>query len=219
MDSLLAITPAVTVRAASVSSLDNNVYLLTSAVTGHQVLIDAADDPVAIGRLLGSADGDGPGPKLSLIVTTHSHRDHIRALAPLVQAAGVPVLAGREDAAAIERQTGVKIERGLDHGTRIGVPGFSLDVIGLRGHTPGGIALAYQEAGHPTHLFTGDSLFPGGVGNTDREPERFHQLMTDVVARLFNVFDDSSIVHPGHGEPTTLGAERPALEEWWQRGW
>ncbi|MDR2565680.1 MAG: MBL fold metallo-hydrolase [Bifidobacteriaceae bacterium] len=219
MDSLLAITPTLTIRSTSVSDLDNNVYLLTSSQTGHQILIDAADDPVAIGRLLGSADGDAAEPRLSLIVTTHSHRDHIRALASLVQAAGVPVLAGQADVAAIERQTGVKIERGLEHGNRMGVPGIVLRVIALRGHTPGSIALAYEEPGHPTHLFTGDSLFPGGVGNTDHDPTRFGQLMTDVVDRVFAVFDDATIVHPGHGDPTTLGAERPSLDEWWRRGW
>ncbi|MDR1189041.1 MAG: MBL fold metallo-hydrolase [Bifidobacteriaceae bacterium] len=219
MESLLAATPAVTIRSVSVSDLDNNVYLLTASQSGHQVLIDAADDPVAIGRLLGSADGDAPEPKLSLIITTHSHFDHVRALAPLVQATGVSTLAGAEDALAIQDRTGVRIARGLKHGDQVGVPGLELSVIALRGHTPGSIALAYRETGQPTHLFTGDSLFPGGVGNTDHDPERFRRLMTDVVRRVFANFDDATIVHPGHGAPTTLGAERPSLEEWWARGW
>ncbi|MDR0593671.1 MAG: MBL fold metallo-hydrolase [Bifidobacteriaceae bacterium] len=219
MEALHAITPAVTIRSTSVSSLDNNVYLLTASQTGHQLLIDAADDPAAIGRLIASAVGDGPSPRLSLIVTTHSHPDHIRALAWLVQATGAAVLSGRADSAAIERQTGVRVERGLDHGDLVGVPGLQLRVIALRGHTPGSVALAYQADGEPVHLFTGDSLFPGGVGNTDRDPDRFGQLMADVVARVFEVYPDDAIVHPGHGDPTTLGAERPYLDEWRQRGW
>ncbi|MDR2379290.1 MAG: MBL fold metallo-hydrolase [Bifidobacteriaceae bacterium] len=220
MEALLAATPVLTVRVASVSDMDNNVYLLTSSVTGHQLLIDAADDPVAIGRLLGLAASDAPGPpRLSLIVTTHSHRDHIRALAPLVQATGAAALAGKDDVAAIENQTGISIARGLEHGDIVGVPGLTLKVIGLRGHTPGSIALAYQEDGQPAHLFTGDSLFPGGVGNTDRDPGRFNRLMADVTERVFDLYPDDAIVHPGHGAPTTLGAERPHLDEWRERGW
>ncbi|MDR1442486.1 MAG: MBL fold metallo-hydrolase [Bifidobacteriaceae bacterium] len=219
MEVLLAATPILTIRSVSVSSLENNVYLLTSCETGNQVLIDAADDPMAIGRLLGSASSDAGEPKLSLIITTHSHPDHIRALAPLVEATGVPVLAGEEDVAAIEEQTGVRVSRGLRHGDQVGVPGLSLTVIELRGHTPGSIALAYREADQPAHLFTGDSLFPGGIGNTDRDSSRFQQLMTDVARRIFDNYDDAAIVHPGHGEPTTLGAERPSLEGWWERGW
>ena len=170
METLIAVTPAVTIRTVSVSDLDNNVYLLTSAETGHQILIDAADDPVAIGRLLGTAEADAADPKLSLIITTHSHRDHLGALAELGRAAAVPALAGQADAAAIERQTGVHIERGLKHGDKVWVPGLALGVIALRGHPPGSIALSYREEGQPTHLFTGDSLFPGCGGNTDRDP-------------------------------------------------
>ncbi len=69
------------------------------------------------------------------------------------------------------------------------------------------------------HLFTGDSLFPGGVGNTDRDPARFASLLSDVVARVFDRFDDATWVYPGHGADTTLGAERPHLAEWRERGW
>ncbi|MDR2374113.1 MAG: MBL fold metallo-hydrolase [Bifidobacteriaceae bacterium] len=219
MSSLLAVTPDVTIRSVAVSELDNNVYLLTSAGSGRQVLIDPADDPEAITRLFDSARADGPEPAVGLIVVTHSHWDHLRALAQVAGSTGAPVLAGAADAAAIERQTGVRVERGLEDGDRVGVPGLGLGVIGLRGHTPGSIALVYEEAGQPTHIFSGDSLFPGGVGNTDRDPARFGQLLADVTARVFNLYNDDAIVHPGHGDQTTLGAERPALEEWRQRGW
>lgn len=91
----------------------------------------------------------------------------------------------------------------------------TLDVIHLRGHTPGSIALLYQDR----HLFTGDSLFPGGVGNTQKDPARFEQLFTDVVERIFDRLPDETWVYPGHGRDTTLGAERPHLPEWKARGW
>ncbi|MDR1394151.1 MAG: MBL fold metallo-hydrolase [Bifidobacteriaceae bacterium] len=219
MPALIAVTPSVTIRQVSVSSMDNNVYLLTSTETGNQVLVDAADDMVKIVDLLRAAVRDGHQVALRAIITTHAHGDHVRALRALSGVSGATVLAGQADAAEIENTTGVKVRRSLQHGDTVKIPGLSFDVIALRGHTPGSIALAFAEPGQPVHLFTGDSLFPGGVGNTGRDPVRFNQLMTDVTERIFNVFDDSAIVHPGHGAPTTLGAERPYLSEWWERGW
>jgi glyoxylase-like metal-dependent hydrolase (beta-lactamase superfamily II) len=97
--------------------------------------------------------------------------------------------------------------------------GFELEAIGLRGHTPGSVALLYRDSKGPAHLFTGDSLFPGGVGNTGQDPERFHRLLTDVTERIFDVLPDETVVHPGHGAGTTVGAERPQLEQWRARGW
>jgi len=93
-----------------------------------------------------------------------------------------------------------------------------LDVVGLVGHTPGSIVLAYRGPEGPTHLFTGDSLFPGGPGKT-WSPEDFTSLMDDLEAKVFAVYDDETVVHPGHGDGTTLGAERPHLAEWRARGW
>ena len=90
-------------------------------------------------------------------------------------------------------------------------------MIGLVGHTPGSIALAYTGGGVP-HLFTGDSLFPGGPGKTHVE-EDFTSLMDDLERKVFDVFGDDTVVHPGHGDDTTLGAERPHLTEWRARGW
>jgi glyoxylase-like metal-dependent hydrolase (beta-lactamase superfamily II) len=217
--SLIAVTSAITIRRVAVSSMDNNIYLLTSADTGDQVLIDAADDMASIVALLRAAGHDAPQTALRVILTTHAHTDHTRALAALSQATAATVLAGQDDVEAIERQTGVRAKRGLLHGEKVRCAEIRLDVIGLRGHTPGSIALAYTEEGQPTHLFTGDSLFPGGVGATDHDPDRFTQLIGDVVSRVFDVYDDATIDHPGHGAPTTLGAERPHLAEWWQRGW
>ena len=93
-----------------------------------------------------------------------------------------------------------------------------LDVIALRGHTPGSVALALDDGDGRVHLFTGDSLFPGGPGKTP-DTEAFTSLMDDLEARVFDVYPDDTVVHPGHGDSTTLGAERPHLEEWRERGW
>lgn len=87
----------------------------------------------------------------------------------------------------------------------------------LRGHTPGGLAIAAEIEGK-THLFVGDSLFPGGVDKTNN-PGEFDRLLGDVEKRLFANFPDDAMVHPGHGKSTTLGAERPHLDEWRERGW
>ena len=89
----------------------------------------------------------------------------------------------------------------------------------LVGHTPGSIALFYDDPEGHGHLFTGDCLFPGGVGNTREDPERFRSLYTGVVTKLFDRMPDETWVYPGHGSDTTLGAERPHLEEWLERGW
>ncbi len=97
-----------------------------------------------------------------------------------------------------------------------------MSVIHLRGHTPGSIAISYdgngELAGEP-HLFTGDSLFPGGPGNTQQDAERFNSLITDLEERVFADLPDGTWVYPGHGGDTTLGTERPHLPEWRARGW
>lgn len=91
--------------------------------------------------------------------------------------------------------------------------------IHLWGHTPGGLALLYEGDPERPHLFTGDSLFPGGVGNTQQDPERFARLLGDVETKLFGPLPDETWVYPGHGKDTTLGVERPHLAEWRARGW
>jgi glyoxylase-like metal-dependent hydrolase (beta-lactamase superfamily II) len=92
-------------------------------------------------------------------------------------------------------------------------------VIHLVGHTPGSIALLYDDPTGPPHLWTGDSLFPGGVGNTHGNRDDFEQLFADVTTKVFDRLPDETWVYPGHGNDTTLGAERPALPEWRARGW
>lgn len=207
-------------RSCVVSEMQNNVYLLTSKTTGAQILIDAADEPEAIEALLASAAQDTPcRPHLDLLVTTHRHWDHIRATAAVVEAHSPRHAAGAPDADEIEKESGAPVTERLEHGGTVGVDGIALDVIGLRGHTPGSVALVLQPSpDEPPVVFSGDSLFPGGVGKTWSD-EDFRSLLADVADRVFEVYDDDTIVHPGHGDPTTLGTERPHLEEWAERGW
>jgi glyoxylase-like metal-dependent hydrolase (beta-lactamase superfamily II) len=206
----------VTIRSIAVSEMDNNVYLLTSRSSGAQVLIDAADDAPSILALLADAQEDTDAEaRLALIVTTHSHWDHVRALAEVREATRARTAAGVDDVGDIAVPTDVPLQH-HDVGT---FEGFDLEAIQLRGHTPGSIALLYRDPHGPAHLFTGDSLFPGGVGNTQGDPERFATLISDVETRIFDYLPDDTLVHPGHGAGTTLGAERGSLPEWKQRGW
>jgi len=214
MDIELIQLPELAIRRISVSGMDNNVYLLTAG-TGDQLLIDAAAEPDAIAALLVSAPGT-----LGCVLTTHSHHDHIGALAAVTAAhPEAETLAGTADADQITAATGVPIARRLRDGDVVRLGDLELGVIGLRGHTPGSVALACTGPGAAPQLFTGDSLFPGGVGNTQRDPQRFASLLADVTERIFLAFPDETVVWPGHGLPTTLGAERPHLQEWRARGW
>jgi glyoxylase-like metal-dependent hydrolase (beta-lactamase superfamily II) len=201
------------IRKAAVGPMQNNAYLLTCRSTGSQLLVDAADDADRLLTLLREGT-----PGLDLVVTTHRHADHHRALASVVALTGAAVAAGADDADAIAEATDVTVTQRLHDGDTVRVGSVTLTVIALRGHTPGSVALAYREPGGRAHLFTGDSLFPGGVGATPG-PEAFTQLYGDVVRQLFDRYDDETWVYPGHGRDTTLGAERPHLLEWQARGW
>jgi glyoxylase-like metal-dependent hydrolase (beta-lactamase superfamily II) len=187
--------------------MDNNAYLLTCRADGTQVLIDAANDG---GTLLDLAGPAG----LTAVVTTHSHHDHTGALAEVVQATGAASIAGADDAAEIPVVT-----RTVSDGDTIAVGDCTLEVIHVVGHTPGSIVLLYREPDGRNHLWTGDSLFPGGVGNTRGNRKNFTSLINDVETKLFGRLDDSTWFYPGHGRDSTLGAERPHLAEWRERGW
>ncbi|OLB77291.1 MAG: Zn-dependent hydrolase [Actinobacteria bacterium 13_2_20CM_2_71_6] len=191
----------------SVGPGDNNAYLLRCTDTGEQVLIDAANEPDRLLELV----GDGG---LARVITTHQHGDHWQALAPVVAATGARVVAHPDDAAALP----VPADPVLD-GDTIPVGTCALEVIHLVGHTPGSIALLYRDPSGDPLLFTGDSLFPGGVGNTFGSAENFRSLLHDVETKLFDRLPDETRVYPGHGKDTTLGAERPSLPEWRARGW
>ena len=186
---------------------ENNCYLVRCSATGATLLVDAAGDA----RTLLSLVGDG---KLVAVVETHSHWDHVQALAEVRTATGARIVAHPADAGDLP----VPADRLVDHGDVLDVGELSLEVLHLRGHTPGSIALVLRDGGS-THLFSGDSLFPGGPGNTDKDPVRFAQLMEDLEGRVFAGLPDDTHVYPGHGADTTLGAERPSLPAWRARGW
>ncbi|SEQ57810.1 MBL fold metallo-hydrolase [Microlunatus flavus] len=202
------LSPTVTLTKVSVGPMDNNAYVLEGA--GGVVLVDAADDATTLVGVLGDRS-------LDTVVTTHRHRDHWQALGVLDRT-GARLVAGTPDADAIATEAGVHHPDGVWDGDTVPLGSEHLDVIGLVGHTPGSVVLAYRGTEGPTHLFTGDSLFPGGPGKTG-SPEDFTSLMDDLEAKVFAVFDDDTVVHPGHGDDTTLGAERPHLAEWRERGW
>ena len=190
----------------------NNAYLLRCRHTDTQVLIDAAADAPA---LLGMIGSDG----LDAVITTHQHWDHHRALPEVVAATGARTLAGADDAEAITEQVDVPIDVRLSDGDTIAVGKATLQVIHLVGHTPGSVALLYDDPSGTPHLFTGDSLFPGGVGNTFGDAEAFRSLLHDVRTKIFDRLPDETWFYPGHGDDSTLGVERPHLDEWAERGW
>ncbi|MEU7377260.1 MBL fold metallo-hydrolase [Streptomyces albidoflavus] len=192
----------------AVGAMDNNAYLLRCRATGEQLLIDAAAEPGTLLRLIGR-------DSVASVVTTHRHGDHWQALAEVVAATGARTQAGRYDAEGIPVPTDVL----LDDGDTVRVGRVELTVLHLVGHTPGSIALVYDDPhGHP-HVFTGDCLFPGGVGNTHQDPEAFARLLGDVETKIFAALPDETWVYPGHGDDTTLGTERPHLAAWRERGW
>jgi len=192
----------------AVGPMNNNAYVLRCRATDQQLLIDAANEP---GTLLEVIGDDG----LTAVVTTHQHGDHWQALGEVVAATGARTYAGRLDADGIPVPTDVPVE---DEDT-IAFGQIRLTARHLVGHTPGSIALVYDDPhGHP-HVFTGDCLFPGGVGNTHDDAAAFTSLLEGVTTRLFDVLPDETWVYPGHGNDTTLGTERPHLQEWRERGW
>ncbi len=196
-----------TITKFSVGDMDNNVYLLRCQATDEQLLVDAAADAARILQVVGS---DG----LRRVVTTHRHWDHHRALPEVVAATGATTVAGEADADELP----VPVDERVSDGDTVQVGDCRLEVIHLVGHTPGSIALLYDDPDGTPHLFTGDSLFPGGVGKT-WSAEDFRSLVHDVSTKLFDRLPDETWFYPGHGNDSTLGAERPHLADWQSRGW
>jgi glyoxylase-like metal-dependent hydrolase (beta-lactamase superfamily II) len=112
----------------------------------------------------------------------------------------------------------VRADRLLEDGEQITVGRCALEVVHVRGHTPGSVALLWRGDPERPHLWSGDSLFPGGPGRTTT-PEDFASVMDDLERKVFGPLPDECWVYPGHGKDTTLGAERASLPEWRARGW
>jgi len=199
--------PKLVITKLAVSEMENNVYLLRCRQTDEQLLIDAADDAATILQVVGESG-------LARVVTTHRHWDHHRALPEVVAATGAETVAGAPDADELPVPVDVRVE----DGDTVSVGACRLEVIRLTGHTPGSIALLYDDPDGTPHLFTGDSLFPGGVGKT-WSADDFATLVEDVSTKLFDRLPDETWFYPGHGADSTLGAERPQLAGWRERGW
>ena len=199
--------PDLTITKVSVGPMDNNAYLLRCQTTGQQLLIDAANDADRLVSLIGDAG-------LSTVVTTHQHHDHWFALEDVVEATGAKSVAHAEDAEPLP-----VVDETVADGDTVRVGQSTLEVIHLVGHTPGSIALLYRDPSGFAHLFTGDTLFPGGVGNTRGNPDNFASLIGDVESKLFDRLPDDTWFYPGHGKDSTLGRERGSIPEWRARGW
>lgn len=186
-----------------VGPIDNNVYVVRCRSTGAAVLIDAANEH---DRLLRVARALG----VTTVVETHGHWDHIGAVEQ-VREAGIDVWVRTEDAGRLPSYDAL-----LDDDDVLTVGDLRLRTVHTPGHTPGSICFALE--GTPL-LFTGDTLFPGGPGNTSFEGGDFAAIIASIESRLFRPYVAETIIWPGHGAPSTIGTERPHLDEWVERGW
>jgi len=186
-----------------VGPLDNNVFVLRCKHTGDSVLIDAANEHE---QLLELAQSLG----VRRVLETHGHWDHIQAV-PQMRDAGYSVGVTAADAAMLDSYDEI-----IEDDAVIAVGRLRLRTILTPGHTPGSIC--FQVEDKPL-LFSGDTLFPGGPGNTSFEGGDFDKIISSLDRRLFAGLDAQTIVLPGHGSDTTIGAESPHLQEWVDRGW
>lgn len=190
----------VMVRKLCVGPLENNAYLVACRATRAAVLIDAAAEP---DRLLASAED----LHLKAILTTHGHWDHVQGVSGVREEAGVPFRIHPADAEMCGQAPDIPLHDGLVH-----VGDLAIEVIETPGHTDGSTCFAV-----PGLVFTGDTLFPGGPGATKDERD-FGRILESISDRLFSL-DADTLIMPGHGLDTTIGAEGPHLEEWRVRGW
>jgi glyoxylase-like metal-dependent hydrolase (beta-lactamase superfamily II) len=186
-----------------VGPVDNNVFVLRCKQTGDAVLIDAANEHE---KLLEMCTRLG----VRKVLETHGHWDHIQAV-PAVRDAGYDVGVTSADAAMLPSYDFV-----LGDESVIEVGRLRLHTIATPGHTPG--SMCFQLEGSPI-LFSGDTLFPGGPGATKFPGGDFSTIIRSIDDRLFSKLPADMIVMPGHGADTTIGDERPHLQEWVDRGW
>ena len=197
---------ALLVRKLSVEDFDNNVYVLACRRTRQALLIDVAARPDRLAEALADVE-----PLAA--VQTHGHWDHVRAWDGVRDGIGVPVWGHEGDAELFPRD----VDRRLVDGEVLTVGDVEVEVIHVPGHTEG--SLLYLAVGQDRgHLFSGDTLFPGGHGRTTTR-EDHERIMDGLEAKVFARLDDVTWVYPGHGDDTTLGAQRPHLDEWRERGW
>lgn len=195
----------VEVHKVVVGPVDNNVFVIRCRRSGDAILVDAANEHemlLDLCRRLG----------VTRVLETHGHWDHIQAV-PAMREAGYEVAVTKLDAPKLD-EVGYDVFLDDTEVVEFG-KGLRLHAIHNPGHTPGSIS--FQLADTPL-LFTGDTLFPGGPGATHFDDGDFDTIIRSITDRLFT-FPDDTIVLPGHGDDTTIGTERPHLEEWIERGW
>jgi len=202
-DTLVWNATGVEVHQVVVGPMDNNVYVLRCTETGDAVLLDAANEHE---RLLDLCRALG----VRRVLETHGHWDHIQAV-PQLRDAGYSVAVTAQDAAMLPSYDDV-----LPDDDVLDVGRLRLRTIHTPGHTPG--SMCFRLEGHPL-LFSGDTLFPGGPGATSFEGGDFPTIIASIEDRLFRSLDADVVVLPGHGDRTTIGTERPHLQEWIDRGW
>jgi len=186
----------------SVGPMDNNVYLLVCPETRESVLVDAANEPE---RILQEVDGT----RVRCILQTHGHGDHTQALVAVKAALGAPVGVHQGDAGLLP----VVPDFHLGDGDRIAFGNRQLTVIHTPGHTPGSVCFLIGG-----YLIAGDTLFPGGPGKTATKLGNFPLIIESIRTKLLTLSEDTQVL-PGHGKGTTIGAEKPHLDEWIARGW
>ena len=206
-------TEQLVIHKLAVGPLANNIYLLVDKATGSTLLIDAANDADALIELCGG--------ELDQVLTTHGHWDHVQGLEQVVEATAATVLSSAGDAELLP----VAVDRQVLDGESVWVGDTELKAVTLFGHglehdpkPLESIALIHRPTGGSVHIFTGDCLFPGGIGKTAGR-ESFDSLFSDVKAKIFDEYPDSTRFYPGHGADSTLFAERPQITRWQERGW
>ncbi len=197
----------VRIRKFSVEEMDNNVYVIACVRTGAALVVDAAARPERIRQEVADLSPVA-------VVQTHGHWDHVRAWGELEADPGLPIWGHPGDAELFPDE----VERPLEDGDVLEVGDLRIEVLHVPGHTEGSLLYLVRGDERP-HLITGDSLFPGGPGNTFGNAENHRRLMDGLETRVFGRLPDETWVYPGHGDDTTLGAERPSLPEWRARGW
>jgi glyoxylase-like metal-dependent hydrolase (beta-lactamase superfamily II) len=191
----------VVIRKIVVGGFENNVYVVGSPRTGEAVVIDAANEP---DRIYEAADGFD----VQRVLTTHGHGDHVQAVGD-VQKKGWKVGIHEAD----KGMARIRPDFAIAEGDEFTVGDITLRAMHTPGHTPGAICFLWDK-----HLFSGDTLFPGGPGNTRGNKDNFATIIESITSRLFTL-PDETLVYPGHGLDTTIGTERPHLQEWIDRGW
>ena len=193
---------AIEVRSAQVGNYENNVYVLVDPETRDAILIDTPAEPDVIFGLAEAVN-------IRAIVFTHGDQDHLGAYRQVTERIPAPVLIHPADAGRLPKPP----DRTIDEGDTVEFGKASVLVRHTPGHTPGCICLISDGV-----LISGDTLFPGGPGNTKRPGGDFDAIISGIRDKLF-ILPDDTMVYPGHGNTTTIGAEKPHLEEWIERGW